>query len=189
MNIFRTSTEILKHQDFPATAKDPRFRRATINMIGSTLVCEKILRDSSIEISPKLGFIYGSHFGEMTSSTQYLSALENEKIGKPILFQNSLHNSTLGFISIELKIIGPSLTVSGGKYMNQALIDAAEALLFTCDQVLICTSESIPEKYQQIYSETFPNVSTLLTQSQAFLLSKQRLPHAEAIKMADLKII
>ena len=158
-------------------------------MIGSTLVCQRTLQSSSQINNESIGFIYASHFGEIESSTQYLYDLKTDQMAKPILFQNSLHNSALGFVSIDLKLKGPALTVSGGRDMNQCLVDTAEGLFFMCDQLLICMSDSIPEKYQHIYSETFPDLNKTFNQSRSFLLSKTSVPFSEFVHLHDLKFI
>jgi 3-oxoacyl-(acyl-carrier-protein) synthase len=171
MTLYRSELEKLSHQDLPMQNLDPKFRRATPNMIASTLVCERVLKNCGLNDLKNIGFIYATHFGEMDSSTQYLSFLQKENFGRPILFQNSLHNSTLGFVSIALKITGPSLTISGGENMNESILNAADGLLTMCDHVLVCLSESIPEKYMPIYKSTFPKTIDSLNQSQAFLIS------------------
>lgn len=189
MIVFKTNFEKIKHEDLNLQNLDPKFRRATQNIIGSTFVCQKILTTNTIPITEKLGFIYATHFGEMDSSMQYLSFLNQEKFGRPILFQNSLHNSTLGFVSIDLKIEGPCLTISGDDHMNESILNACEGLLYLCDFVLICLSESIPKKYIELYSTAFPSVIPHFNQSQAMLISKNQFNNSVPVNLMNLKLI
>jgi hypothetical protein len=149
----------LRHADIVIDETSPRFRRATTNMIATTQLCEDILKLLPENFNKDhLGVIYATEFGEITSSADYLLHLKRDKISKPILFQNSLHNSTLGFTSIELKLTGPCLTVSAGKKMNEGILHTMNALFVICEYVLVCKSDSVPESHAAYYNHSFADI-------------------------------
>jgi 3-oxoacyl-(acyl-carrier-protein) synthase len=50
-------------------------------------------------------------------------------MARPLLFQSSLHNGTLGFLSIELGITGPSFTVSQHVQTREESIALGKSLI------------------------------------------------------------
>lgn len=62
----------------------------------------------------RLGVVICSGFGALNTTFKFLdSVLENgDSFASPTAFSNSVHNSAAAHISIQLKITGPSLTVS-----------------------------------------------------------------------------
>jgi hypothetical protein len=189
VKVYTSLPEKILHQNIDPQNLDPKFRRATLNMIASSIVCQNTLKKYGLQKNRSVGFIYATHFGEIESSTQYLYLLDKENFGRPILFQNSLHNSTLGFVTVDLQLKGPSLTVSGGDHMNESILNAAESLLSICDDVLVCMSESIPDKYVNIYAETFPRAISWFNRSEAFLISKEQFIDSNEIRLLELKLI
>lgn len=181
MSFSVVAQEHLGHDQIDFNGLDPRFRRATPNMIASTMVCEKILNNKK----PKnLSIIYATHFGEIAASADYLLSLEKENLAKPILFQNSLHNSTLGFLCIALGQKGPALTISADQHMNQAIADAADGLACISDSILICLSDSVPPNFEKSYSEIFSHIRHNFNKSSAFLFEKQTNIDSESIPAA-----
>lgn len=160
----------ISHRELETNNSEARFRRATPNMIASTLLLEKISSSS------QMGLIYASHFGEVASSVDFLFTYHHEKMAKPILFQNSLHNSALGFISIALNIKGPCITISSGQIMNSALWSTTAGLFQICDTVAVCLSDSIPDKYLADYEYCFPQIKHVFNQTSCFLFKKTTQP-------------
>jgi hypothetical protein len=105
----------------------PDFRKATPNMLKCWAALEPILQKF-----PKLegaALVAGSSYGELAVTREFLATLETQGIARPLLFQNSLHNATLGFLAIKLGITGPSMTVSHRHFTGENCLEAAALLL------------------------------------------------------------
>jgi Beta-ketoacyl synthase, N-terminal domain len=94
----------------------PTWRKATRNMILATASMERTLAPLALsaEVKSSMGLVLGSISGELETSADFLTTLSRQKIARPVLFQNSLHNATTGFASIHFRIQGPSFTISTG---------------------------------------------------------------------------
>ncbi len=111
----------------------PEFRKATRNMLLSYAsvmeaiapLQEFILKNSFLDF----GYVLGTSHGELDVTIDFLKNLAETNVARPILFQNSLHNSTAGFISLQLKIEGPTLTVSQHFLSGENALDMAMLLL------------------------------------------------------------
>lgn len=151
---------------------NPAYRKATRNMLAADHVCQNVLSAESPEIKNQLGFILGTRFGEITSTLDFLRAYGEKKPLSPIHFQNSLHNSTLGFICINQKITGPALTISAAAKTEQALMDTAEAISLFVPYILICQVDYIPESLKNSYYLAYPDLKKLDGIAQASLFKK-----------------
>lgn len=160
---------VLPLSDLPAYEADPRYRKATANMALATIGCSQLLERHPELRREELGFVLGTHFGEVISSLSYLRTQREEGLSRPNLFQNSLHNSTLGFTSIQLNITGPALTVSTGSNTVPATMTAAESLLFLCEYVLICVVDVTPEDLKSYYQDAFPEVQSYADKAHCWL--------------------
>ena len=150
--------------------QNPAFRKATVNMIAADFVCKSVLESLPENSKNDLGFVLGTRFGEIRSTLEFLSAYDQNKPLSPIHFQNSLHNSTLGFLCINHKITGPALTISAGSNTEQALMDTAHAISLSSSYILICTVDSIPESLKENYFSAHPELKKHDGWARAFLL-------------------
>jgi len=128
----------------------PNLRRATKNMVFS-----KRLLDKLFEVQPahtksisknRMALVLGTAHGEIGATTDYFRAYTLEQIAKPIHFQNSLHNSTLGFLSIHYQLTGPTFAVStlNENYFG-ALSAAKDSLLLKeCDLAIALCIDWVP---------------------------------------------
>ena len=98
----------------------PEFRKATRNMLLSSLSVAQalaplqdfILQKAAKAFGQDCGLVLGSGHGELEVTLDFLKTLAETQVARPILFQNSLHHSTAGFMSLQLNIQGPAMTVS-----------------------------------------------------------------------------
>lgn len=156
---------------------DPAFRKATLNMIAAHTVCQKSLH-SFQKNNPhiqknQIATIVATHFGEVSSSLEFLTTWHDNQLAKPILFQNSLHNSTLGFISIQLGLTGPALTLSADKKTDESVFYTAHALLQTAPFVLICYVDMVPTYLKDNYIRAFPYLKPHLGWARSVILSAE----------------
>lgn len=161
----------LNLKDLDLNSLDPSFRRATPNMILATLGCQKLLESIPNVARDEISFLLGSHFGEIGMSLDFLKTYHDTQIPRPILFQNSLHNSTLGFATIHLKLTGPAMTVSTGQQTVTSTFDLVENMLLQTPFALICFVDGAPENVFQYYREFWPEFERYQNQAYCFLLS------------------
>ena len=88
----------------------PSFRKASLNMkMGYQSIREACRNFSHLD---ECGFVLGTSYGEIENTKEFLKNFATTGVARPILFQSSLHNGTLGFLALELSIFGPTFTVS-----------------------------------------------------------------------------
>ncbi len=118
--------------------KDPKFRKATRNMTMSFLAIQSAMRpyeNRLKDFSGQLGFFLGTGHGELEASYHFLMRQKKSGHGSPTSFQNSLHNSTAGFLTQKLGIEGVSLTTSNSYFSGENALDLA-ALALRRNQIL-----------------------------------------------------
>lgn len=71
----------------------------------------------------RLGVVIGSGFGALTTTFKFLDSVleDGDPFASPTAFSNSVHNAAAAHISMQLKITGPSLTVS---QFDQSLVSS-----------------------------------------------------------------
>ncbi len=111
----------------------PQFRKATPNMILTLMSIQEALQgamSAGLEQNfHSCGLVLGSSHGELSITLSFLKALIQDHIARPLLFQNSLHNSTGGFAAVQLRLTGPMLTVSNRYFTGEDAIDMGLLLL------------------------------------------------------------
>ncbi|MBC7741435.1 MAG: beta-ketoacyl synthase chain length factor [Bdellovibrionaceae bacterium] len=172
MNVSLSSFYEMHESTLAVDAENPLFRKATSNMIAAYTVCEKALRALTPDQKKSVSLIVSTQFGEVSSTLEFLTTFYDSKIAKPILFQNSLHNSTLGFVSIQLNLTGPALTLSADERINEALAETAAGLLSLTDHVLVCQVDMVPDFVKENYAVAYPHLKDHLGWARAFLISK-----------------
>lgn len=167
--IFETS---IKSSEVDLENLAPAFRKASLNMIMASVVCEKAIQQIADVPKADVGFILGTHFGELDSTLEFLRTYHETQVPRPILFQNSLHNSTLGFITIQLGLTGPSLTVTTDCETVSSAMLMAETLLEKSRYVLVCLIDCIPEKLTPYYLKRYPFFEKHLNKASCMLFSR-----------------
>ena len=127
MKLHVLATGTSRGQDLSRFQRDPHFRKATRNMMMGYAALEPVLQNF-----PKLNtasFVFGSSFGELQTTQDFLSTLANQGIARPLLFQNSLHNATLGFLALKLGVPGPSVTTSHRHFTGESCLELASILI------------------------------------------------------------
>lgn len=149
---------------------EPAFRRATPNMLLSTFVCQELLRKVAQVPTDQVSLLLGSLFGEVGASLDFLKTYHDTKVPRPILFQNSLHNSTVGFTTIQLGLTGPALTISTDHLTSQSAFDLVENMLDDTPFLILCFVDSIPESLYPQYLRHTPILEKYQNRAHGFLL-------------------
>ncbi len=131
-----------------AKAMDPQFRKATRKMILASSAfdaCLEPIKDF-FEKSDKttFGLVVGSVIGELESTRDFLLSWHQTKLARPLLFQNSLHNSSAGMISLHYGLTGPVITTSHPMNLSQDSLNLAELMLESqlCSFVFVVNVET-----------------------------------------------
>lgn len=135
----------------------PEYRKATNNMTVATMACEQALELTKIQ-RHQISFILSTRFGEVQDSLQFLKTYRESQTARPILFQNSLHNATLGFVSLRLNLQGPLLTTSSSTLSAKAELDLADGLLELTPYVMICSIDGVPNEWREKYKALWPDI-------------------------------
>jgi len=136
-----------------AMQTQPEFRRATEAMRMAYAACLKALDDAKVsaEEREKMLVLIGTAYGELEVTKDFLKDWYTSKLARPMSFQNSLHNAVLGFLSIQLRLRGPGLTLSNGARTPRDLFEAAQVLLQTSESelCLVCHVDSYMQKMRE----------------------------------------
>jgi 3-oxoacyl-(acyl-carrier-protein) synthase len=152
---------------------DPSYRRATMNMALTTLTAEDVLKKLPEGTSrADVSFVVATHFGEVHSTLEFLNTYHETQTPRPILFQNSLHNSTLGFASIQLGMTGPCMTVSCDRETVNSAHEMGKSLLTLTPYVLISIVDCVPDALTGHYLEQFPFLGEHLNEATSYLYAR-----------------
>lgn len=127
---------------------DPRFRKATRNMMMAFGAAQKAIAGFEGALTD-CGFILGSSHGELEVTLQFLKTFAESATARPLLFQNSLHNSTAGFVSLSWRFTGPMLTVSNCYFSGEDAIDAG-ILMLNENQCRFCLVVGVEAKVPEL---------------------------------------
>lgn len=103
MEVITLGQGIASLEDYNLKKTDLNNRKSTKNMIMASSAIEKAISDFKErweEVSDECGLFLSTSYGEFESSVHFYDGLVNKNRARPIFFQNSLHNSTLGKLSI-----------------------------------------------------------------------------------------
>lgn len=130
----------------------PEFRKATRNMAMAYASLETIAASTPAEILRDAGLVFGSSHGELETTKEFLKTLAEQKIARPIYFQNSLHNSTVGFLAMKLGLTAPTITLSNGMHTAEDVFEAARTLLLdgAVDTVLATVADGVVPELRSV---------------------------------------
>jgi len=96
-----------------------------------------------------LALVFGTGYGGLASTADFLQgiATRGAAFGSPIAFQQSVHHSPAGQLSIMLGSRGPSLTLSAREISGESALQVATTLLATgrADRVLVVAADEWTE--------------------------------------------
>ena len=158
----------------------PEFRNTSLNMALAHSVLGKIFT-SNISLLDFLkqnttGIFIATSHGELQCSKDFLRSIAIDGIARPILFQNSLHNSILGFVTKAYGLTGPSFTVSSQYFSGE------DALCLACDLLdsqiiqyaLVVGVDTIPAGIEPLFSALYREDIKLVEGAGALLLTNEQ---------------
>ncbi len=94
------------------------------------LVSTRLIRNSKLKISNnnkfKIGLLFGTASGPMSASREFIDLVQKDiNEINPSLFQNTVLNASLGYLTIETNITGPSLMFTQNEIGGDIALEAA----------------------------------------------------------------
>jgi hypothetical protein len=156
------------------------FRKATRNMKLAYLALsdamneiEEGLKSISTE---RISLFITSGFGELEPTTKFLQGAMIDSKLSPTAFQNSLHNSILGFISTMFKLDGPCYTITNTYFSCENALDAALDTLGqeAADVAIVIGVDSIVRDIEDSMNFLYPSVTKMSEGGNAIILSNRK---------------
>ena len=175
MDNYIIGTATAKINDVNMTS--PEFRNTSRNMVLAHTAMGKIFSSHEQLLGflkqSTTGVFVGTSRGELKCSSDFLRSVAVDGIARPILFQNSLHNSILGFITKTYGLTGPSFTVSDRHFSGE------DALCLACDLLdaqiiqyaLVIGVDTIPSGIEEIFYTTYAKGVKIVDGAGAVLLT------------------
>jgi hypothetical protein len=135
----------LEGADAPnAHSKQRRRSSLLVNMVAD--VAAQASTAAGVPLS-RLRIVVGSAFGELTTLVEMLEERERDGLLSPLRFQNSVHNSAAGQLSIGHKNKAPAMSLAAGNdTVAITLLESMTLLALGADEVLaIVADESLPQ--------------------------------------------
>ena len=150
----------------------PELRRATTNMLAVSAAIERLApKPEALAGSTDLGVVIGTSHGELEPTVEFLRELGATRTARPFLFQNSLHNATLGFLTQRYALRGAGFTVSRRWHSGEDALELAADLLHTgTERVLVIGVDGLPPGLEGALAETYPQGTRLRGGAGALLL-------------------
>lgn len=155
------------------------FRRATRNMClayYSMKKCVDSLGKDWPSVQSCTGAVLGTSHGELNATAEFLEAWGKSRTARPLAFQSSLHNATIGFLAKQFGIMGPTLTVSDGLHTGREALETA-CLLLSSQTVPFCFvtgCDLIPEKIKEPFQRMYPPGTPLGEGAATLLLASEQ---------------
>jgi hypothetical protein len=141
----------------------PQFRKATANMKMATVALdtalERINLDSAL-LSEHLALFLGTGHGEFNTTLEFLKSWSEHRHARPFVFQNSLHNSTTGFVGMHAGLQAPSCTFSHHFFSGEDALDMAQQFLIggVCEMAAVIGVDTRTVDHLPIMSDAgFPH--------------------------------
>src|SRR4030095_9981107 len=155
---------------------DPKFRKATRNMMMSFLAIQRAIEPYENRLKPfsgQLGLFLGTGHGELEATHHFITRLKKSGHGSPTFFQNSLHNSTAGFLTQKLGIEGMSITTSNSYFSGENAVDLA-GLALKRNQILFALAVGVDvlvAGLENVFARMYPEDLSLGEGAGAVLLA------------------
>ncbi len=101
-----------------------------------------IYLDSIINSSNK-PIVYGSSFGELECSDKILDSISQHQPISPTVFQNSVYNTAVSYLSIKNQNQSEVMTISSGDNTCKALLDIVKLKALTRPTVCLFATETL----------------------------------------------
>jgi 3-oxoacyl-(acyl-carrier-protein) synthase len=128
------STGVVEADRLSALDQSPNCRTPTLNMKMVHLAVQQALEPlASMKDAFKedMAVFMGTSHGEFNSTLDFLKSWAQQKLARPFVFQNSLHNSTTGFVGLSEGYKAPLVTSSHHYFSGEDALDLASQFIKT----------------------------------------------------------
>jgi hypothetical protein len=154
----------------------PKNRRSTANMIMAQHLVTTVLENLNEELKGnKIDIIFCTAEGELDQTYKFYDGLSNQGIARPIFFQNSLHNSTLGSVSIKHKNLSLGVTIASGDVSFENAV-TLQLVSPSKNPFIIVSVDSYPEHVLEIKLSRYNNVKSLSSEANIGLFLPESHP-------------
>lgn len=180
--------------DLQSQLDDESNRKKSSNMLFTIATANDILEQA--KAYPFLNnilfdVIFCTGEGEIIQTFEFYKNLANGERARPLVFQNSLHNSTLGALSLAISPIASGMTVSNGDISFEMAIDLALTST-SSNPILIIGTDIYNEKSLEIRKKNLYHEQVqLISGSCAGLFLPQSSPfyhHFKSPAISDIQI-
>lgn len=154
-------------------------RKKSQNMTYAISVAKDLLHqiDGVHELADSpLDMIFCTGEGEIAQTFEFYKNIANGERARPLVFQNSLHNSTLGALSLAIPNISSGVTLSNGDVSFEMALDLALAS-DSQNPLMIIGTDVYVEKIVDVRLETYKDQIDLVSGACAGLF----LPHTHPL--------
>lgn len=158
-------------EDLARLVGNPDFRKATPKMqlanLAMGMAIESLAQskaDQAFSIRDDVGFIFNSGYGELEATIDFLKSLSETGVARPLLFQNSLHNSTMGFCAIRFGLTGAAITLNHRVFGGEHALQIAQSLIQDkeCRIAIVTTVETVPDQIRLLGGFGVEGATTLI---------------------------
>lgn len=180
--------------DLQSELDDESNRKKSSNMLFAIAAANDIfaqLKDHPILNNILIDVIFCTGEGELSQTLEFYKNLANGERARPLVFQNSLHNSTLGTLSLAISPIASGTTLSNGDISFEMALDCALAST-SSNPILIIGTDVYNEKSLEMRKQgTYNDQIELVSGSCAGLFIPKSSPfydHFKAPAIFDIQI-
>ncbi len=168
----------------------PEYRKASEIMCLAALAIEDALAGSETLPKATLASVLGTCYGELETTKDFLAAWARSRLARPILFQTSLHNATLGFLALKRGLTGPSFTVSDACFPGERALETALSLLDAgiATHCLVIAVDGWVQELAPALKRRYPETLELVPSASAILLARDRGEHRPLAALTSLEI-
>jgi hypothetical protein len=178
--------------NFPLDLEENRKKSLNTLLAEATIreLFEKVKKINS-DLINEFDIFFCTGEGELTKTIEFYQAWTEQNRARPIIFQNSLHNSTLGALSLTFPGVAQGFTISSGDTSAEMGIDAALAMSSKNPIIILGLDIYLPE-IKLIKESFYQNKVELVSGACAGLFIPSSHPLFQTLNgpiIKDIKII
>jgi hypothetical protein len=164
--------------DLKSELEDEKNRKKSHNMIFAIAVANDIL--DQIKPIPQLtgvsfDIIFCTGEGDIIQTFEFYKNITNAERARPLVFQNSLHSSTLGALSLAISPVSSGTTISNGDLSFEIALDMALASP-SSNPLIIVGTDVYTEQTLKIRKRSYENNVELVSGACAGLFIPEHSP-------------
>jgi hypothetical protein len=161
----------ISDEEFPRDRKLPPLERMAMAAVRQAMVGQA---------TEHLGLVYGTGFGNLRATVDLMEGVASRgfSFGSPTAFQQSVHHSVAGQVSLAFGIRGPAITVSNREVSGEGALKVAVDLIASgrCPKVLVVAADEITPCLSSAYQAFGIEPKTVGEGCAALVLARAKSP-------------